>query len=233
MIPPGPPQNQPPSLWGKLVLIGVTLAAFGLGAIWAFVVGMPGGGNQQVAAQPEPPVAQSPAPQNTPQPPVKAAAEQDLTAPNVEAKQTAKQAPTTRITLQEVPEGATVRVNGRDVGGSLISLPSGPYQVRIDVSLAGYRPWRREVSAAQDATIQVGLLPYGRRGAAPSRSEEIPEPEPSERPPAVPGLPSSTFGAMPSTRSSDAPDTTRTNSAVPAEKRSNGSSSSNNFGEIP
>ncbi|MBI5487788.1 MAG: serine/threonine protein kinase [Deltaproteobacteria bacterium] len=70
-----------------------------------------------------------------------------------------------RITLEGVPAKAEVRVDGEEWPGSVIELPRGDREARIEVRARGFEVWSESVSLAGDATLRVELRRSAERPA--------------------------------------------------------------------
>src|SRR5262249_25611426 len=63
----------------------------------------------------------------------------------------------TTLTFAVTPPDAVVKVNGKSVTGGKVSLQTGEYKVKVEVSAPGYLLHDEEVGMAKDATVTVEL----------------------------------------------------------------------------
>lgn len=63
------------------------------------------------------------------------------------------------ITLVGVPDGATIRVDGVVVDGNSFAIDHEDRDIPVEVSAAGYQPWRGTVSARESGTARVRMRP--------------------------------------------------------------------------
>jgi len=135
----------------KLALVGVSLAS-----VVALAIVVARSRADGVAA---PPAAAAPRPVV----PAAAAAEpaRDQTPP---APPRAVPA-TSSITLTGLPDGASVRLDGRPAPSPL-AVPRGPESHRLAVEAHGYEPWEQAIDGASDQTLAVRLKPSAPDGPA-------------------------------------------------------------------
>jgi hypothetical protein len=84
---------------------------------------------------------------------------------------------TARITLNGVPEGAVIRLDGTPVTGTEIAVPADGRERVVRVDLAGYDQWRQTFRARGSATFDVRLTPSAgpaKRRTSPPRSRGAP-----------------------------------------------------------
>ena len=93
---------------------------------------------------------------------------------------------TVTITLEGLPEGASIRADGEEVEGPSFEVPRSEDSIRLVVRSDGYRSWQENISVHQPSTIQVRMQPRSRGRARPASGR----PRPTK-------APLSTFGAMP------------------------------------
>ena len=99
---------------------------------------------------------------------------------------------TVRITLEGLPEDASVSADGEAVEGPTFDLARSGDSVRLVVRADGYRSWQQTVSAEEPATIRVRMQrrDRDRREDSPRRQPNLGEPRPARSP-------VTSFGAMP------------------------------------
>jgi hypothetical protein len=100
-----------------------------------------------------------------------------------------------RITLIDLPAGATVLVDDRPVDGPAFEVERSDRPMQVVVRADGYRSWSQHVAADEPTTITVRMQRRDREErdvAAPSPQQSPPE---SPIPPA--DSPVSSFGEMP------------------------------------
>jgi hypothetical protein len=150
---------------GKLVLIGASLA--GLAAALAFVVmrGRDAG------------FASSPGAEARPSTPATAAQARPahVEAPPAPAPVPAPAPTSSSITLTGLPDGATVRLDGRPARSPLI-VPRGPGSHRLAVEAEGYQPWEQSIDGSSDQTLAVRLKQKAAEAAAPAKAKRRNEP---------------------------------------------------------
>ncbi|MDI7270006.1 MAG: hypothetical protein QME96_18600, partial [Myxococcota bacterium] len=61
------------------------------------------------------------------------------------------------ITVVGLPDGARVRVEGREVSGPSFTSERSDRQVPVEVTAPGHAPWRRSISALAADTVQVRM----------------------------------------------------------------------------
>jgi hypothetical protein len=64
-----------------------------------------------------------------------------------------------QVTLEGVPPGATIHVDGQVVGGSRFSLAREDRDVPVEVTAADHQAWRGTVSARESGTTLVRMPP--------------------------------------------------------------------------
>jgi serine/threonine-protein kinase len=123
-----------------------------------------------------------------------AAASQD-SGPRAEAGRADERAgepATVTITLEGVPDGATVTVDGRPVAGPAFDLRSSGEERTIEVVAEGRAPWQARIVPDRDRRVEVALEPARPTGTGPGRpprpgrpvKTEGPVEEPAKQPPA-------------------------------------------------
>ncbi len=74
------------------------------------------------------------------------------------------------LTLRGVPEGASVRLDGRTMEGTTFELEPRQRRRSVEVRLEGHRTWREAVAGDSSAELDVELEAEERRAARPTRS---------------------------------------------------------------
>jgi serine/threonine-protein kinase len=161
---PRPPTIAPTTLGGGATEVGATvpsrsvrrklaLVAASLAAVAAIAVVVMRGRDAGVAP---PPVAAAPRPAPMPAPAAAAEPAPEHTPPAPPALPAVPV--TSAITLTGLPDGASVRLDGRPAPSPL-TVPRGPQSHRLAVEAHGYEPWEQVIDGAADQTLAVHLKP--------------------------------------------------------------------------
>lgn len=78
------------------------------------------------------------------------------------------------LTLNGVPEGARVTIDGEETEGSRVELPSSELERTVEVSLDGHEPWTTTVAGDESAELDVALEPI-------EEEEPVAEEQPERR----------------------------------------------------